>query len=538
MTRALLHVLARPAGPANPLISFETLLTELSEFNAGNLAAGLAEFGWKGWAGEFATETDNALAVGVAGPLAALALAAGNDEGKRPTNGDIIDLHLLSLAVNNTSDHVIRPMAEALAKLALTEPIAAMVPSLDAAQKAVSSFTIARMLREQWLPARTRMDELGRIWWIARRIDLEAAHLERASTVLGMSVPTFVRASIALLAFAVVAQPPGYVDLNRPIDEDFTAKYEVDYDTLRLAAFKLSTTRPDLQAWLNDLLRVPSVLQNHAPNPLATTPLLSVDGLVQPAPPANTVYLCPSLFHFIGAVRDRVREAISGPSEMTINTQELYGAVLSDYVRQCSAGAGAIYSVDAFDGDERRADWLLVKGRVGLVIEVKRALATGALSRYLLTANGMSAVLKQLYGAYEQCRATASRRNWRTHCGTLDEVAALVLVDEPVGAEGAVVSDLLARQTEAGADPPFEVMSVSEFENAIHALGVERLVSLIREKWKTGYGGLPLGTYFTKVRREKSVTIPSARGHMLAEDQELFLNLGFAASAIGARWPL
>ena len=91
---------------------------------------------------------------------------------------------------------------------------------------------------------------------------------------------------------------------------------------------------------------------------------------------------------------------------MTVNTQELYGAVLSDYVHQCSSGAGIMYSVDAFDGDQRRADWLLVNGDSGLIIEVKRALATGTLSRHLLTANGMCAVLKQLYGAYDQCPGT------------------------------------------------------------------------------------------------------------------------------------
>ena len=353
-----------------------------------------------------------------------------------------------------------------------------------------------------------------------------------------MSVPTFVRAASALLAFAVVELPRGYANLNRPVDEDFATKYDVDHETLRLAAFKLSTTRRDLQLWLDDLQKTPSALRHHAPNPLATTPLLSVDGLVSPAPPPNTVHLCPSIFHFLGAVRDRVREAISGPSDMTVNTQELYGAVLSDYVHQCSSGAGIMYSVDAFDGDQRRADWLLVNGDSGLIIEVKRALATGTLSRHLLTANGMCAVLKQLYGAYDQCRATASRRNWRRHCGPLRQIAALVLVDEPVGAEGAVVAELLSRNTVAGTEPPFEVMSVAEFENAIHTLGVQRLVSLIRGKWLAGHAGTPLGSYFTKVLGEESINNRTARAHMLPEDHELFLNLGSAASAVGARWPL
>ena len=134
MTRSLLNVMARPVGPANRLISFEQFLEHLRPFNAGHLAAGFSEFAWKGWAGEFATDTDNALAMGVAGPLAALALAAGNDEGVRPNYGDIIDLHVQSLAVDSTSDEVMRPMVQSLARLALTEPIAAMVPDLDSGE--------------------------------------------------------------------------------------------------------------------------------------------------------------------------------------------------------------------------------------------------------------------------------------------------------------------------------------------------------------------------------------------------------------------
>ncbi len=537
MTSALLRYMVRPAGPSNPLISFDMLLKKLGAFNAGLLAMGLADFGWKGWAGEFESITDNLLAVGIAGPLAALALAAGHDAGKHPTNGDIIDLHLESLAVNDTSDDVIRPTAEALARLAITEPIAAMVPSLAAARQAVSSFTLARMAREQSLPARARIDELGHIWWIARKIDNEASHLGRTNTELGMPVPTFVRTSLALLALAVNNQPRGYINLNRSIEEKFEKTYDVDIDTMQLAAFKLMTTRDDLRKWIEGQ-RASDASISRAPNLLATTPLLSIDEFLDPTPPINTVYLCPSLFHFIGAVRDRVRQAISAPGQIEINTEELYGSVLSEYVYHCSTGAGVMYSVDEFDGNGRRADWLLVNGDAGLIIEVKRALATGTLSRHLLNANGMSAVLRQLYGAYEQCRATASRRNWSRKCGPLTRLAALVLVDEPVGAEGAVVADLLVSHTEAGADPPFEVMSVFEFENAVHALGVQRLVSLIREKWSRGFAGLPLSTYFTSVRNEERIINPNARTHIPAEDEELFLNLGFAASALGARWPL
>jgi hypothetical protein len=362
----------------------------------------------------------------------------------------------------------------------------------------------------------------------------------RAEQMLGMSVPTFVRAASALIALAVTSEPEmGRVDLNRPIDQAFTEKYDVDADALRLAAYKLATSRDDLQLWLDDLVRnAPPGLLHYAPTPLASTPLLRGDDLVDPKLPSHTLFLCPSIYHFIGAVRDRVKDAISAPGQITEDTQTLYGEMLNRYVARCIEGTGRVINIDDIDGNDRRADWLLVADGCGLIIEVKRVLATGALSRHLVTARGMAAVLEHLYGAYDQCRSTRSGARWTTQCGRLSEIAALVLVDEPVGAEGAVVSDLLARQTVAGVDPPFEVMSVAEFENAIHVLGVKQLVRLINEKWQRGYVGVPLGVYFTKVLGREKVSADGARKYLEDEDRELFLELGLSASAFGAEWPL
>lgn len=332
-------------------------------------------------------------------------------------------------------------------------------------------------------------------------------------------------------------QPMGRVDLNREIDQAFVEKYDVDLDALRLAAFKLATSRDELQGWLRDLLQnAPPGLLHYAPSPLATTPLLRCDDLVEPPLLAHTLFLCPSIYHFIGAVRDRVREAISAPSQIQMDTQSLYGELLNDYVGKCMDGVGQVVSIDAFDRDDRRADWLISDGSSTLIIEVKRALVTGSLSRHLVTARGMAAVLEHIYGAYDQCRSTYNRARWTSYCGKLTEVAAMILIDEPVGAEGAVVAELLSRQTAIGVKPPFEVMSVAEFENAIHVLGVKRLVSLIRGKWHAGHVGLPLGIYFSKVLGENQRRVSHVRNYVELEDRELFLELGFSTS--DRQWPL
>lgn len=466
--------------------------------------------------------------------MAALALAAGALDGPAPTAtmGDIIDLISYYLAVDVASQSLLQEHESKLARAAIGTDLAALIPNLHAAQVAATACAVARIFRVQLLPSRSSLDELSKTWWIASRLDRDADQLRRAAMSLGMQVPVFVRAAVALLAFAVSSEPMGCVILERAIDDPFRKKYDVDADVLKLAAYKLATTRSDLQRWLDEVqMHFPEGVRQFVPTPLLTTPLLALEmpGLPQ--------YLCPSIHHFVSAVRDRVRDAISQDGSMPANTSELYGGYLVEYIKAASSAAELeVYDIDDMEaGTERRADLLFVEGDRGLIVEVKRSVATGGLSKHLLYPEGIAAVLLHLLGAFRQCQATLWRRPWQRRGMRLTRLAAIILVDEPVAAEGAVFSELLSAQTHV--DLPFDVLSVTEFENAVAVLGVCGLVELLIDKWAARLQGIPLQVFASKVRGLQTKKIPGKRTHLAFEDKELFFEIGLTRTEFSAEWP-
>ncbi len=445
---------------------------------------------------------------------------------------EIAALHLHFVAVNSVPSELLDEHERDIAKRVIGTDLAFVLPNLRAARAAAANSILARVHRTQILAARSALDELSKTWWIAKRVDLDADQIARAETMLGMPVPIFVRAASALLAFAYMSDAPGAVFMERDLDAEFLAKYEVGQEDLRLAAYKLSTTRDDVQRWLVEIrARFREGIKHLVPSPLLTTPLLRLD--LGSGPP----YACPSVNHFVAAVRDRVREAISQRGRTDADSADLYGERLVDYLKAFATAASLnVLDLDTIeDRTLRRADLLFFEGDSVLIAEVKRSLATGALSRHLLYPEGIIAVFSHLHGAYGQCQATFARRSWRATGISDTHAAAVVLVDEPVGAEGAVFSDLYGAQTVV--DLPFEIMGVDEFENAIGVLGTRRLVELICKKWNEGLRDIPLLVYARNVLGIETQIVEGKRTHLEAEERELFFEAGLVPRNFPAVWP-
>jgi hypothetical protein len=195
-----------------------------------------------------------------------------------------------------------------------------------------------------------------------------------------------------------------------------------------------------------------------------------------------------------------------------------------------------VIDLDLIEGRTlRRADLLFIEDHSVLIAEVKRSLAPGALSRHLLYPEGIIAVFKHLLGAYGQCLASFARRSWRTQGVDEARVAAVVLVDEPVGAEGAVFADLYGAQTTV--DLPFEIMGVDEFENAVGVLGTKGLVDLICKKWSEGMRDIPLIVYARNVLGIETQRAEGKRAHLEVEERELFFEAGLVPRNFAAAWP-
>lgn len=311
---------------------------------------------------------------------------------------------------------------------------------------------------------------------------------------------------------------------------------------LRLAAFKLSRSPDEFAEWhRTDVDALPIGLKQYVPNALAVTPLIRVDEFVDPAAPRSTHFLCPSLHHFAAAVNNLVRASVAAPrSNFVASIGGYYGEVLEKYVElvlQSRLSAEAVYKIELWENEQqRKADFLARDGTRGLIVEIKRSLGT-EFDKHVLDAEGILEVLGMLYSAYTQCETTFDRRPWRDEpaCTSIGPMAAIVLVDELAGGEGSALSYLFARTRVPR--PPFEVMGISEFEEAVGVLGVARLVDLINEKWRAGYADLPLRLYATKIVGMPREVRVGAKSYLRNADVELLLEIGLARQEYAASWP-
>lgn len=533
----MLQHLIRPAGNAAPLISLETFIRRLRNFTRGSLVAGFNDFSWKAWRGEFTTSHDNNLSLSVAPHLALLSFAYGamnSSNAPCATIGDVIDLQLAYLTIDASRKEMHDADSAAVAKAAITDRnISELIPNLDAAEKAISGFSICRMIRLQMIPSEGGFDELSRIWWIARRLDRESDQLRTAQRILGMEIPVFIRGALALLSLAVTSEHNGCVSLGGGVDADFTRKYDVDANTLLLAADKLSTSREDFLAWLSEAEgAVRPGMAPFIPMALMSTPLLKFEE------PDSPQFVCPSFSHFVSAMRDRLRDAISTQGGMPTHAIRIYGTILAKYVEEMASAANiTVLNLDTVEpSNEKHADLLLVEGEYALLVEVKRSIAPGLMSRYLIDPRGIVEMLSHLRLALRQCQCSYERRSWETKGLIPSNIAALILIDEPLAAEGAVFAELLSAQTSLNIR--FDVLSVTEFERAIGAVGVRGLAQLIHLKWSLGYQGLPLDQFASRVLNMTPKKSTHPRSHLKEEDRELFMGLGAGLQkAPNTHWP-
>lgn len=514
-------------------------------FKREPLAAGLTSVSWVGWNGGFGGSPANEMAKAFAPRLAVLAAAQGSATSTRePTPLELIGLVHAYLRLRDAVSvpGMMDEMARDIARSVIRTPLAPILPDRAAAKNAAVMFDLARSLRAQWAVQFSSIEDLVRAWWVAKRVN-ERTDTQRATeSVLGMSLPVFVRACQGLLTLAYASAPQGRVALTGALEQRLVDQYELSDDVLRLAAFKLSRTPDEFTEWHHtDVDALPNGLKQYAPNPLSVTPLIRIDEVVDPSAALSTHFLCPSVHHLTVGANALIRASVAGVRSIwESNVGGVYGEVLEDYVElvlRTHAPQGNVYRVDGWENEQqRKADFFTFQDSCGLIIESKRSLGT-EFDKHVLDAGGIVEILSKLNDAYFQCETTQRRRPWRREprCRGVTSTAAIILVDELCAAEGGALSYLMQRSR--APDPPFEVMGVSEFENAIAVLGVKGLVSLIQEKWRTGNADLPLRLFASKVKRMTSTEVQNAKSYLQEVDQELLIEIGLANQSYAARWP-
>ena len=305
---------------------------------------------------------------------------------------------------------------------------------------------------------------------------------------------------------------------------------------LRVGANRLALRLSDLQDWhAREVLSLREGFRQYAPSPFAMSPLLETPDQAH----SHQHYLCASPPVFIGAITHMVREAASRVGgQMGAPVASAYGYALEDYVEMVCRhhlALGQVFRVSKWEEPSvKQADLLLVSKQCGLLIEIKRSLASST-AKEILDTEGCLAVADKIGGAYRQCANTARSRPWRSDLGELTEVAAIILVDEAIAGDAGAVALLL--DALGPVVPYFEVMSVSEFEDMLPVLGVESSVRLIRQKWISGKCDVPLRVFAAKERGRVRIEVADAKAYLRGEDAELLVGVGLEGRGFAARWP-
>lgn len=512
-----------------PRISFADFRELLTPYSSTSLVRTCVEVAWRAWSGEHSTWLANETGLGFVPLLVPLAVVCASGQ-REATPADLGDLFYRYCGVQQSSAEA-KAFADGVARAAIGSDAAFLVPDLTTAKRVERLFSIARVMTASWLPSRIRVDEFLRALWLAERLRERWVDLERVNRVLGMELDVFIRASLVLFAAAMAAAPTGRIPIdligNRPL-----TRYSIDRAVLELAASRLSTNAEDIESWISRIYEfAPPGMVQHSPSVLVSTPLLKV-----PWADAHE-YLCPSPVHLMAAVRDRVRHALSSEAGTTNQVMTLYGDLLEEYVAFVARAHDAVVlRVDDIDpGVERHADLILIEENAGLIVEVKRSIGVSFGARGLTRPMDVIAVLEHLLGAYGQCLATYRRRRWEREGFRPSCLAGVVLIDESIAAEGAAFAELYARQ--GGADLPYDVMGISEFEEALGVLGVRRLVSMISSRAENGMHGAPLAQYAMQHLRLPTREVAEGRGYLRAVAAQLGQDLESFEGFFTAKWP-
>ena len=234
---ALFALATRRAGPDLPLTSYLDFIEWLRRFSRDSAVPGLVSLAWLGWTRRLATPQVNELARGYADRIAGIAAAVC--EGGEPFNvaqhgGEVLARFLAikdTFSIPGCVDGLAQELFDA-AQASSASGVAALFPKLETARAAVPIFSLGRIVRSQWASQHAQLDDLVRMWWIAKRLDERAGSGPATARLLGLETHLFFRAAFMLLSLAMSDWPPGRINTHRGMDTTVRDRFHIDHTML------------------------------------------------------------------------------------------------------------------------------------------------------------------------------------------------------------------------------------------------------------------------------------------------------------------
>jgi hypothetical protein len=463
----------------NSLISYEQFVQKVRSYSREEVIVHLTHLVWKVWdidEKDTPHKMDHALARSLAPRVIAIAAATGNNfHRKTPQNLDLMMLCRESLGVKDSVScpeflEYERKQIFALTMNSLLLQKFNFDPSL--ARDATPFSIFQRVVDSQSFSQGAAMATIIRRWIVFKILDkqLDGAAGRAIQKIVHLTPLDCIRSSFALFSlFEAKERHHGtaFMDLeNVKFDDGSGESLQINRDTLKLIASRLSITLDQLKQWHQDVRLQPEPYRKYFPLPFYSQPLIYCADMDLPFHIENYAFLyaCPCPHIMMNAMATFLQRILLDNREI-FNGKDLLvelGDAMETYLEKYLPEIRSEYLVTRVSrSSERSADFIVETKSHIMIIECKKTIGT-ALSRTMASPEGQVKVWEKITGALEQCAETASRLK-----GSKGKpIICFILTDDKVTAEAPIYNYISER---SGLFRKMkieyaEIMSVNDFE--------------------------------------------------------------------------
>lgn len=458
---------------------------------------------WKAWEVVRVPENErmDRVLVRAHGPrVFAIAAASGTNFNRlSPQGTNTRDLCKLVIEVTDTvSDReFLNEEKELLVReIENTEHLSQFNISADLIRSAAAGIFVMRLARSQWDAQAYTFRHIARSWMIYKIFRESNPDIgDIVARLLQQSDLDAVRSTIGL--WALFSSKP--LDFSRPFldlysstcDQEVTERMNIDLDTIKIAASRLSIAKNDLHSWHAEVQRQSPCYKKYYPLPFYKNPLLEGQEYDLPTftNDSDSLLICPSPQLLLCGAATWIPRIINENPRLfedagISDTMVALGDATEEYLARVLPiifGAERVERIQ--DRTRRNADFVVDLPECFLVIECKRVI-NNRWARSILTPQVVAKVWDKLADALSQCSGTIDAQNAR-FTGQNKPVICFILADDVVLGEDGVFADLVEASgtLKSLGVLYFEVMSFDDFEKIFLSYPIAEIIQRCVEKW-------------------------------------------------------
>lgn len=353
--------------------------------------------------------------------------------------------------------------------------------SLEHLRAGCAELFIARSVRAQHTSHHTVIEELHSLYHIFSMLDKATAGAATMAChkAFGVEPLHFLRSAFGLYALGNDPGRNGYINFKgMGWGQDVIDLWGIDKETCRTVASKIAYDESRLRDewYVNTVLALHELYQQHAPDPLYKHPIIHLNGTE-----AHMQFLMPSPAIFLRSLTNAWFSQLIAEDKTLGNK---LGDVLENHIRQSLEhifGKEHVTKIPEEKG-KKTADFHIALDECDLVIEVKVSLGSDA-AQSLMKPEHVADIWSRSYGACAQCAASIQQYKKAER-----PIIAVVLAGDHITAEVAPFQSFAERSglfKNFGIDA-IEFLSWNAVEYSLSHTSVSKFAQRLVDKWKKG----------------------------------------------------